>query len=90
MHDLREPHLAALKRSSRYVWDTLGFGLKLYASSTTSHIAYSDADWAGCLATHRSTSGYCVFLGDNLLLWSSKRQHTLSCSSAEVEYRGVA
>ncbi|GJS23572.1 ribonuclease H-like domain-containing protein [Tanacetum coccineum] len=48
------------------------------------------ADWAGCPTTRRSTSGYCVFLGDNLLLWSSKRQHTLSRSSAEAKYHGVA
>ncbi|GJX64037.1 ribonuclease H-like domain-containing protein [Tanacetum coccineum] len=52
-------------------------------------IAYSDADWAGCPTTRRSTSGYCVFLGDNLLTWSSKRQDTLSHSSVEAEYRGV-
>ncbi|GJT16102.1 ribonuclease H-like domain-containing protein [Tanacetum coccineum] len=46
--------------------------------------------WAGCPSTRMSTSGHCVFLGDNLLSWSAKRQHTLSGSSAEAEYRGVA
>ncbi|GJW22257.1 ribonuclease H-like domain-containing protein [Tanacetum coccineum] len=51
---------------------------------------YIDADWSGCPSTRSSTSGYYVFLGDNLLSWSAKRQHTLSRSSVEVEYRGVA
>ncbi|GJR01325.1 ribonuclease H-like domain-containing protein [Tanacetum coccineum] len=69
---------------------TLGFGLQLYASSTTSLIAYSGAYWAGCPATRRSISRYCVLLGNNLLSWSSKRQHTLSRSSVEFEYRCVA
>ncbi|GJX61652.1 ribonuclease H-like domain-containing protein [Tanacetum coccineum] len=60
------------------------------SSSTTDLVAYSDADWAGCPTIRRSTSGYCVFLGNNLLSWSAKRQPTLSCSSVEEEYRGVA
>ncbi|GJZ35014.1 ribonuclease H-like domain-containing protein [Tanacetum coccineum] len=90
MHDPREPHFSALKRILRYVRGTLTSGLQLYSSMTSSLVAYSDADWAGCPTTRRSTSGYCVFLGNNLLSWSSKRQFTLSRSSAEAEYRGVA
>nr|GFB02495.1 ribonuclease H-like domain-containing protein [Tanacetum cinerariifolium] len=85
-----EPHFADLKRILRYVRGTVDFGLQLYASATTSLVGYNDADWAGCPSTRRSTFGYCVFLGDNLLSWSSKRQHTISRSSAEAEYRGVA
>ncbi|GJW70420.1 ribonuclease H-like domain-containing protein [Tanacetum coccineum] len=90
MHDPRAPHFTALKRILRYVRGTLTFGLQIHASTTAQLTAYTDADWAGCPVTRRSTSGYCVFLGDNLLSWSAKRQVTLSRSSAEAEYRGVA
>nr|GEU85480.1 ribonuclease H-like domain-containing protein [Tanacetum cinerariifolium] len=90
LHEPREPHLNAMKRVLRYLRGTTDLGLQLFRSSTSHLIAYSDADWAGCPATRRSTSGYCVFLGDNLLAWSSKRQDTLSCFSAKAEYRGVA
>nr|GFB81087.1 ribonuclease H-like domain-containing protein [Tanacetum cinerariifolium] len=89
MHDHREPHFSALKRILRYVRGTLDHGLQLISSSTTSLVAYSDADWAGCATSQRSTSGFCVFLRNNLLSWSSKRQPMLSRSSAEVAYCGV-
>ncbi|GKC85153.1 ribonuclease H-like domain-containing protein [Tanacetum coccineum] len=69
---------------------TLDYGLQLFSSSTMHLVAYSDTDWAGFPTTRRLTSGYCVFLGNNLLSWSAKRQPTLSRSSAEAEYRGVA
>ncbi|GJW62335.1 ribonuclease H-like domain-containing protein [Tanacetum coccineum] len=90
MHDPREPHFSALKRILRYVRGILDHGLQLFSSSTTSLVAYSNANWAGCPITRRSTSGYYVFLGNNLLSWSSKRQLTVSRSSAEIEYYGVA
>ncbi|GJY92535.1 ribonuclease H-like domain-containing protein [Tanacetum coccineum] len=90
MHDPQEPHFSTLKRILRNVCGTLDYGLQLFSSSTTDLVAYSDADWAGYPTTRRSTSGYCVFLGNNLLSWSAKRQPTLSCSSVEAEYRGVA
>nr|GEV86104.1 hypothetical protein [Tanacetum cinerariifolium] len=56
MHDLREPHFAALKRIMRYVQGTMDLGLHLYTSATTSLVGYTDADWAGCPSTRRSTS----------------------------------
>nr|GEU71850.1 ribonuclease H-like domain-containing protein [Tanacetum cinerariifolium] len=90
MHDPREPHFADLKHILRYVQGTLDLGLHLYASSTTTLVGYTDADWAGCPSTRSSTSGYCVFLGENLLSWFAKRQHNLLRSSAEAEYQGVA
>nr|GFB85077.1 ribonuclease H-like domain-containing protein [Tanacetum cinerariifolium] len=59
-------------------------------ADTESKLGDGDADWAGCLTMRQSTSGYCFFLGKNLLSWSSKRQPTLSHSSAKAQYRGVA
>uniref|UniRef100_A0A1J3IWV2 Putative mitochondrial protein n=1 Tax=Noccaea caerulescens TaxID=107243 RepID=A0A1J3IWV2_NOCCA len=90
MHDPREPHLNALKRIIRYIKGTITHGVQIRLTSITKITAYTDADWAGCTTTRRSTSGYCVFLGDNIVSWSSKRQPTVSRSSAEAEYRGVA
>jgi hypothetical protein len=90
MHDPREPHLTAMKRILRYLWGTLDFGLLLHRSSASEHRVYTDVDWAGYPDTRWSTSGYAMFLGDNLVSWSSKRQPVVSHSSAKAEYRAMA
>jgi hypothetical protein len=90
MHDPREPQLALVKRILRYIKGSLSAGLHIGTGPVGSLTAYSDADWAGCPDSRRSTSGYCIFLGDNLVSWSSKRQTTISRSSAKAEYRVVA
>ncbi|KAK4364588.1 hypothetical protein RND71_015946 [Anisodus tanguticus] len=80
----------ALKCIIRYIQGTLDYGLHLYHSSTSTLVSYTDVYWGGCPDTRRSTSGYCMFLRNNVVSWSAKRQSTLSRSSAEAEYRGVA
>jgi hypothetical protein len=85
MHDPRGPHLALVKRIIRYVKGTLSAGLHIGTSPVQSLTL--DADWAGC--SHRSTSGYCVYLGDNMVSLSSKHHTTVSRSSAEAKYHVV-
>lgn len=90
MHAPRTSHLQAAKRIFRHLIGTIDHGLLLRLDDTSKLQVYSDADWARCPDTRRSTSGYCVFLGSNLISWSSKRQHTVSRSSAEAQYLAVA
>jgi hypothetical protein len=79
-----------MKRVLRYLRGSLDFSLHLQRSASSSKLmVYTDADWAGCPDTRRSSSGYVVFLDDNLVSWSSKRQNIVSRSSAEDEYRAV-
>jgi hypothetical protein len=69
MHDPRDPHLTDIKRTLRYLRDTLDYGLLLRRSASSELTVYTDTDWAGCLDTRRSTSRYAVFLGTNLIYW---------------------
>jgi hypothetical protein len=90
IHAPRDAHWTAAKRILQYIRSSIDLGLTISASPSVDIVAYSDADWAGCPHTRCSTSGYCVYLGSSLILWSSKRQPNISRSSAEAEYRVVA
>uniref|UniRef100_A0A2N9H369 CCHC-type domain-containing protein n=1 Tax=Fagus sylvatica TaxID=28930 RepID=A0A2N9H369_FAGSY len=82
-------HLIAAKRILRYIRGTIDHGL-FYTPGPISLSAFSDADWAGDPNDRRSTSGLLVFLGNNPITWSAKKQLTVSRSSTEAEYRALA
>ena len=67
MHAPTEDHFCALKHILCYVKGTVHHGLQLHPTPSRDLLVYSDADWAGCPDTRRSTIGYLIFLGPNLV-----------------------
>lgn len=90
MHSPHMSHLKYVRRILRYLKGTLDLGLSLTADTSLALSAFSDADWAGCQMTRRSTTGYCTFLGSNIVSWCAKKQTTVARSSTEAEYRAMA
>nr|CAD1837598.1 unnamed protein product [Ananas comosus var. bracteatus] len=83
-------HWKALGQILCYLKGAPGRGI-LYKNHGHSNIeCFSDADWASSKVDRRSTTGYCVFVGGNVMSWRSKKQSVISHSSAESKYRAMA
>ena len=82
----KESHMIAIKRIFRYLKGTPSLGLWYPKDTGFNLVGYSDADYAGCRVDRKSTSGSCQFLGSRLVSWYSKKQQSVSTSTAEAEY----
>ena len=90
-----QAHWMAVKRILRYIKGTVNKPLVFTAKGgmvkdQLNVCVYSDADWAGDVDDRRSTSGHVVRIGDSTVIWSTKKQKTVSLSSAEAEYMALA
>jgi histone deacetylase 1/2 len=79
----------AVKRILRYLCGIISLGLRLSRSSSTIISAFSNANWAGCPDDRRSTGGFAVYVGSNLISWNARKQSTMS-RSTEAEYKSLA
>ena len=79
-------HWSGVKRVLRYVKGTINYGLTFRSSDDFRLHGYSDADWAGCTETRKSTSGQVFRLGDCTISWRSRKQSIVALSSTESEY----
>lgn len=89
MHNPTSAHWIAAKRVLRYLKGSVDYGI-LFSKGKIALNAYCDSDWAGNPDDRRSTTGFGIFLGPNLISWTAKKQHTVSRSSTEAEYRSRA
>ena len=82
----KESHTNTLKRIIKYVKTIAEFGVWYSKDTSDVLVGYFDADWAGNADDRKSTSGGCFYVGNNLVSWMSKKQNSISLSTAEAEY----
>ena len=89
MHQPQEEHMNAALRIVRYLKGTANYGVFLKKGTDLEIDGYTDADWASNPVDRKSTGGYFIFIGGNLVTWRSKKQKVVALSSAEAEFRGI-
>lgn len=90
MHSPKLSHMVVTTRVVRYIKNSLGLGVLLSSYHVSTLSAFYDADWSSCPNTRRSITSYLVKFGSSPISWKSKKQSTISPSSAEAEYRSIA
>jgi histone deacetylase 1/2 len=90
LHSPSLVHWLAMKRIIQCIKGTIKHMLHIRKSGSMVLNAFSDVDWAGCPDDRRSTGGFAVFLGSNLISWSAHKQPTMSRSSTKAEYKALA
>jgi hypothetical protein len=89
MHDSRIPHQEVVYQILRYLRSCPGKGVLFSKNGHIRIEVYTYADWAECLDDRKSTSGYCSFVGGNLISWRSKKQNVIAQSTIEAKYRAM-
>ncbi|PKU77931.1 Retrovirus-related Pol polyprotein from transposon TNT 1-94 [Dendrobium catenatum] len=79
-------HWKAVKRVMRYLKRTRDFMLTYQRSDHLEIVGYSDSDFAGCLDSRRSTSGYIFMLAGGAISWKSVKQTLIASSTMEAEF----
>ena len=84
----KESNVTAIKCIIKYVKSTSNLSV-CWRTLTMCWLGILDADWAGNADDHKSTSGGCFYLGNNLVSWMSKKQDFISLSTAKAEYIAI-
>ncbi|KAK9064691.1 hypothetical protein SSX86_016073 [Deinandra increscens subsp. villosa] len=89
MHKPKTVHFKVALRLLRYLKNAPGKGILLKRDDDFVIKAYADSDWAKCTVSRKSITGFCVKFGESLISWKSKKQSTVSRSTAEAEFRSM-
>ena len=89
MQNNGEQHMSVVMRILSYLKGNPGKGILFQKNEYFRIECYTDADWAGSTVDRRSTSGYFIFVGGNLVTWRSKNHNVVARSSVEAEFRGM-
>ncbi|XP_050893318.1 secreted RxLR effector protein 161-like [Lathyrus oleraceus] len=90
LHNPTMAHYHAACRVIRYLKNSPDRGILFRRNAELQQLGFSNSDWAGCIDSRRSISGYYFFLGTSLISWRTKKQDTISRSSSETEYRTLS